>query len=134
MVRPEITFVVPMLNVKMFTELFPLIVNRFVPGPCMVVLPLIVGRADARVMVPVIEKVMVSSPVVELAFRMACRSEPGPESSALVTTKSAALASRSRQPRAAAKNAWNFIGDGVDRTLTTLPLVGCSEQPKTESS
>ena len=65
-------------------------VSKFVPGPKIVVLAVIGGKADKRVIVPVaLEKVIAPPPLV-LASRIACLNEPAPESELFVTKKVAA--------------------------------------------
>ena len=82
----------------------------------MVTGPVTVGNCDAGAMVctsvPAMLKFMVSAPVVLLASRIACLSEPAPLSSVLVTVKvveawagfaaseNAAISAASRRPRA----------------------------------
>jgi hypothetical protein len=53
------------------------------------------GRADRPIrMVPATANSMRSSPALELASRMACRSEPAPESASEVTVNVAAARAR----------------------------------------
>ena len=65
--RPEKTFVVPAFTEKIGTELFPLIVKKFAPGPLILMLLAIGGKGAARVIVPVTVKSIVLLPGAELA-------------------------------------------------------------------
>ena len=108
-VRPEIVFVVPAFIVNTWTALLPLIVNRFVPGPEMVVLSVTGGNAEARVIVPLTVKLIVSSPFVALASSIACRSEPTPASLVVVTLKMVAFAVPIATTKTPANKALRFI-------------------------
>ena len=76
------------------------------------------GRLDATVMTkgpdPGMLKVMTSAPPLAFASRIACRSEPGPESFVLVTTKVAAEAlPDTRRALASVRAAILAFGRGV---------------------
>ena len=55
------------------------------PGPEILRLPLIAGKAEASVIVPETVKDKVMGLVDELASRIACLNEPGPESATVET-------------------------------------------------
>ena len=109
MVRPESAFVVPPLKENALTALLPLIISQFVPGPAMTVLSVTCGRGEARVIVPLVVKRMVSLPGLLLAATIACRSDPGPESLVVVTVKLAPRPANSAKLRTTAANNVSLI-------------------------
>jgi len=80
MLIPLKTLVVPLPVMKTRTASFPLTVSKFVPGPFNTMLSVIRGRGEERTIVPVVVISTVSSPGMALASRIACLSDPGPES------------------------------------------------------
>ena len=87
-----------------FTEktrevLLPLNLSDFAPGPVMLILLVMVGSWDKSVMVPVTFEKTMSPLETALASRIACRSDPDPESEVLETKKVAALSSKSHTTR-----------------------------------
>ena len=111
-VRPEMVLVVPALNEKTWTALLPLTVSWFVPGPAISVLSVTVGSDEESMVVPVVVKTMVSSPDAALASKMACRSEPGPESDVEVTVKVAAGALASARSKMADSKTTSLMSVG----------------------
>jgi len=59
--------------------------RKFVPGPRIIVSAVIAGRSFDRKIVPVRFEKRIFPPLAAFTSSIACRSEPGPESSVVVT-------------------------------------------------
>jgi len=85
MLIPLKRLVVPLRIMKTRTPLFPLTVSKLAPGPFNTMLSVISGRGDERTIVPVAVISTVSSPGMALASRIACLSDPDPDSEVVET-------------------------------------------------
>jgi hypothetical protein len=120
-VRPEIAAFAPAFTVNTCTALLPLIVSRFVPGPAIVMLVVIAGSGEARVIVPLNVNVIVLFPPAAFASNMACRNESDPESAVVITVKVAAPTKRPGASKAK-KSKVLLIGSSPYRTAVSFTL------------
>ena len=108
-VSPKMVFVTPALNENTCTELLPLTVRRFVPGPAMITLEVIGGSGEASAIVPLVLNTMVLPPGVALASRIAWRSDPGPELSVVETVRVVASVVANARPKKVANRTLSLI-------------------------
>src|SRR6266545_215631 len=97
----------------------------------MTTVPVIAGRAVAGVMVctplPGMANSIRSDPALPLASRMACRSEPAPESLVLRTVKAVAPAGAARANATSEQRALRRDGGTKDRELGIVHPPGVSQ-------